>query len=339
MRIDSLTYLNTSLVGIQSNQNAIARLNQQIGSGLRMNASKDDPVSAAKAMDLSNRVALRTQYVANQNKAELDLKYETVVAEEMSDALNQARALLTSISPSHAADLRNVHAEQLKGVFNHLLDLANTRNPAGDYIFGGSASNIQPYANTSVSTSAAPVPTTFDGIAPPGPIELSETRKIEIGVGHKVQVTDSLAGVLSFTDAEAGSGVSIIDAANPAFDPLDPLNDRHDVLHNLAHAIYTLPDPATVTETNLKSYIDILDVALTKLELVQHRIAGALTEIKDVRTSTEALLLIEKNALSDLTQVDKAAAIVELQSRQTSLEAISRAYSLTSGLSLFNYLG
>ena len=51
------------------------------------------------------------------------------------------------------------------------------------------------------------------------------------------------------------------------------------------------------------------------------------------------LLLEEKNALSDMTQVDQAAAIVELQSRQTTLEAISRAYSLTSGLSLFNYLG
>lgn len=89
----------------------------------------------------------------------------------------------------------------------------------------------------------------------------------------------------------------------------------------------------------LKSYMDVLDVALSKLELVQHRIAGALTEIKDVRASTESLLLAEKNALSDLTQVDKAAAIVELQSRQTTLEAISRAYSMTSGLSLFSYLG
>jgi flagellin-like hook-associated protein FlgL len=85
--------------------------------------------------------------------------------------------------------------------------------------------------------------------------------------------------------------------------------------------------------------MDMLDVALTKLGLIQHRIAGALTEIQDVRKSTESMLLVEKNALSDMTQVDKAAAIIELQSRQTSLEAISRAYSLTSGLSLFNYLG
>ncbi len=329
MRIDSLTYLNTSLAGLQSNQSAIARLNQQIATGLTMNAAKDDPVSAVKAMELGNRIAVRSQYAANQDKAELNLNYETVVTDELSDSLNQVRSLLTSISPSQSASLRNVHAEQLKGVFNHVLDLVNTRNPAGDYIFGGSATNVRPYANSSLSTVPATVQaTTFDGAVPPGPAELSATREIEIAVDHQVQVTDSLANVLSFTDAEAG--LTLTDAADPAA-------TRHDLLQNLAHAIVNLP--GAVTEADLQSYRKMLDVALEKLSLIQHRIAGALTEIKDVRGSTESLLLAEKNALSDLTQVDKAAAIVELQSRQTSLEAISRAYSLTSGLSLFNYLG
>ncbi len=333
MRIDSMTYFNTSLSGIQSNQTAIARLNQQIASGLTMLSTKDDPVTGVKAMELGNRIAQRTQYVANQDKAELDLNYETVVTKEMASAMNQARALLTGISPTQSASLRNIHAEQLKGVFNHLLDLANTRNPSGDYIFGGADTDVQPFENTSISTVPATVQaTTFGGIAPPGPVELELTREVQIGVRHQVQVSDGITDVLSFTDLEAGA--AIIDAANPGF---NPAIDRHDVLQNLAHAIVNLP--GAVTDGELKSYTDILDVALGKLELIQHRIAGALIEIRDVRQSTRALLLEEKNALSDMTQVDQAAAIVELQSRQTTLEAISRAYSLTSGLSLFNYLG
>jgi flagellar hook-associated protein 3 FlgL len=330
MRIDSMTYFNTSLPGIQSNQAAIARLNQQIASGLTMLSTKDDPVTGVKAMELGNRIAQRTQYVANQDKAELDLNYETVVTREMASAMNQARALLTGISPTQSASLRNIHAEQLKGVFNHLLDLANTRNPSGDYIFGGADTDVRPFDNNSTST--VPLASTFGGIAPPGPVELELTREVQIGVRHQVQVSDGITDVLSFTDAEAGA--AIIDAANPGF---NPAIDRHDVLQNLAHAIVNLP--GAVTDSELKSYTDILDVALGKLELIQHRIAGALIEIRDVRQSTKALLLEEKNALSDMTQVDQAAAIVELQSRQTTLEAISRAYSLTSGLSLFNYLG
>jgi flagellar hook-associated protein 3 FlgL len=327
MRIDTATYLKTSLGGIQSNQNAIARLNQQLATGLNLLSAKDDPVTAVKAMELSNRIALRTQYAANQDKAELDINYATVVTSELSKALNEARALIAGVSPTLTNDLQTVYSEQLQGVFNHIMDLVNTRNPSGDYIFGGSASDVPPYANASTSTSVAV--TTFDGAVPPGPPELSETREIEIGVNHLVQVTDSMAYVLSFDDAEAGA--TIIEAA-------DPLATRHDVLQNLAHAIVNI-GADTVTDANLKSYQDVIDVALGKLEQIQHRMAGALTEIKDVRATTDALLLNEKNALSDMTLVDTAAAIVELQSRQTTLEAISRAYALTSGLSLFNYLG
>jgi len=334
MRIATLTYLNTSLTGIQSNQTAIARLNQQVATGLTLQASKDDPVTAVKAMELSNRIAVRTQYAENQAKAEFDLNYENVVLESMGTALNQARGLFLSISPSQATAVSSGYSEQLKGVFNHVLDLANTRNTSGDYIFGGTATNLKPFANPSLSAVPATVePTTFDGaLVSAIPTVLSATRQIEIGIGQRVQVTDSLTGVLSFTNAEAG--VDIVDAADPLF---VPATGRHDLLQNLAHAIVNLAN-GTVTEANLKSYIDMVDTAAAKIGLIEQRVAGSLTEVKELRASSQAVMLIEKNALSDMTQVDKAAAIVELQSRQTSLEAISRAYSLTSGLSLFNYI-
>lgn len=310
MRIDSMTYLNTSLPGIQSNQSAIARLNQQIGTGLSMLNAKDDPVNATKALELGNRVALRTQYAANQDKLELDLEYQNVVTEEIDSALNQARGLLTSISPSHTPALRNVHAEQLKSVFNHLLSLANTRDPAGNYIFAGFETATQPYANSSTATIPATLqPTIYSGTPAPGGV-----RNIEVENGRYVQANDNLDQV--FKAGVAGS----------------------DLLQELGDAIVNLQTGGTITEADLNGYVALLDSAIYDLGLIQHRVAGALTEIKDLRASTEALVLAEKNMLSDITQVDKAAAIVELQSRQTSLEAISRAYSITSGLSLFNYL-
>jgi len=312
MRIDSMTYLNTSLPGIQSNQSAIARLNQQIGTGLSMLNAKDDPVSATKALELGNRVALRTQYAANQDKVELDLQYQNVVTKEIDSALNQARGLLTSISPSHTASLRNVHAEQLKSVFNHLLSLANTRDPAGNYIFAGFETTNIPYDNATDFVTL-PVPlSSYVGTPTPGGV-----RNIEVENGRYIQANDNLDQV--FKSGIVGS----------------------DLLQELGDAIVKLPvEPpgVVITEADLNGYVALLDTAIYDLGLIQHRAAGALTEIKDLRASTEALMLAEENMLSDLTQVDKAAAIVELQSRQTSLEAISRAYSITSGLSLFNYL-
>jgi flagellar hook-associated protein 3 FlgL len=327
MRIDTSTYLSNSLVGIQNNQSNIARLSQQISTGLRMQSSKDDPVSAVKAMELSDRISMRTQYSTNQTKAELDLNYSTIVLQEMGSALDEARGIFLSVSASQTSAVRDGYAEKLKGVFNHLMDLANTRNTSGEYIFSGTATNLKPFANPSASSlPVTPQPTTTFGDQPlPGPLEASamQQRQIEINTDYRVQTTDNITSVLSFED--------------PSF--VDPAagGDTHDVLQNLANAIVGLKD-GTINNTELKDYVSVVAQARDNLLAIQQRVAGALTEIKDTRASTEAVLLLERNALSDLTQVDKAAAIVELQSRQTTLEAISRAYSVTSSLSLFNYI-
>jgi flagellar hook-associated protein 3 FlgL len=329
MRIDSSTYQNATLAGIQSNQTSIARLSLQISNGFRMQSAKDDPISATKAMDLSNRISVRTQYAENQTKAELDLDYENLILGAMSTSLSKARSLFLSVSSSQSAAVKDGYAEQLKGVFNEIVDLANTQSTSGDYIFGGTASNVKPFANGSVSNlsgdPATVEATTFDGEAAPGPTVLDVTRQIEIGIGHRLQVSDSIVDIMSFTDD------TIVD---PALDG----GSTHDVLQNLANAIVNLQEN-TMTEANLQSYVNIMAKANEKVVEIQQRIAGAQSEIDDSRASTQAVLLLEKNALSDLTLVDKAAAIVELQSRQTALEAVSRAYSLTSSLSLFNYLG
>jgi len=325
MRIDTMTYINISLPGIQGNQSAIARLNQQIAGGLSLLSGKDDPVSAVKALELGNRIALRTQFAANQDKVEIDLNYSTLVSQEMHSALGQAHALLAGISTAYDSALRNTHAEQLKGVFNQVLDLLNTRDPSGNSIFAGFETASVPFVNTSLDIPPSVSATQYNGTAAPG-----GTRNVEVENGRYIQANDNLADVFLFTDANI----------------VDPVQGgaSHDVLENLAHAIINLPlnvgatGVAVLTEADLKGYRDVLDVAMRKLERVQHRIAGSLTEIEDLRTTTQALLLNEKNALSDLTLTDTAAAIVELQSRQTTLEAISRAYALTSGLSLFNYL-
>lgn len=308
MRIDTLTYFSTSLPGIRDNQSAIARLNQQIASGQAFLAPKDDPLATEKILQLSNRVATRTQFVSNQDRAELALNYEQTVVQEIQKAMTDARGLF-SISPANDQSLRNIHAEQLKGIFDHMVGLLNTRDPAGNFIFGGFNTVLpgsqQPFEKTLDGGATA---TTYNGTPNPG-----GTRSIEIESGRYVQVNDNL-------DAVFQSGTA------------------NDFLQQLDQAITNLPG-ATITQTQIDAYRALIDTALGNLALVEHRIAGVMSEVQDVRGTTNALLLLEKNALSDIQQVDQAAAIVELQTRQTTLEAASQAYARTSGLSLFNYLG
>ena len=306
MRIDSLTYFNSSLYGMRENQSGIARLTQQLAADRKLLQPKDDPVATEQVLDLSNRIAVRTQYASNQDRAGLALKYETTVLSEMQSTLDGARALLAGVSPSNDAGFRESVAQRLSGFSKQLLDLANTRDPSGNYIFAGHETATRPYDNPLEGSATA---TTYAGTAAPGGI-----RSIEVEVGRLVQVNDNLADVFQ---------------AGTADDLLQQLDDAMAKLSD---------DTAPPTDAELAGWLTRLDTAMTSLMNVNYRVAAAYSEVEDVRATSRSLKLQEENALTDIQALNKEAAILELQLRQTTLEATQRAYAKISGLSLFNFL-
>lgn len=306
MRIDSLTYFNSSLAGIRDNQSSISRLNQQIAADQRVLQPKDDPQATEQILDLSNRVAARTQFASNQDRASIGLKYESTVLSEMRDTLTSVKDLLAGSVAGSDTSLRDQVAQQIKGLANQLLDLANTRDPSGNYIFGGYDTVNKPYGNPLDGSISA---TTYGGTPNPG-----GTRSIEVEVGRLVQVNDNLDGV--FQHGVAGS---------------DLLQQLDDMVTNLS--------ATTTTQADITQWMGVVDTATANLDTITYRVSAAYGEVDDVRTTSSALKLLEQNALSDVQSLDKTSAILELQNRQTSLEAAERAYALTSSLSLFNFLG
>ncbi len=306
MRIDSLSYFNSSLAGIRDNQAAISRLNQQIAADQRVLQPKDDPQATEQILDLSNRIAARTQFASNQDRASIALKYESTVLDEMRNTLTDVKDLLAGSVAGSDTNLRAQVAQQIKGLANQLQDLANTRDPSGNYIFGGFDTVNKPYNNPLDGTLTA---TTYGGTPNPGGI-----RSIEVEVGRLVQVNDNLDGVFQ-------SGV-----ANN-----DLLQEMDDMVTNLS--------ATTTTQADITAWMAVVDTAVNNLDTISYRVSAAYGEVDDVRTTSKSLKVLEQNALSDLQTLDKTSAILELQNRQTSLEAAERAYALTSSLSLFNFLG
>jgi len=317
MRIDSYSFFTASLAGMRDNQSAMARLNQQIATGKAILAPKDDPLATEKILQLTNRVATRTQFTANQDRASLALKYESTVLDEMRKTLEEAQDLISGVSPGHDAGLRDTVAQRLIGANRHLLSLANTRDPNGEYIFGGHATTAAPYANP---LSGAAVATTYNGTpllpnitAPDGQTGPGGSRWLEVDTGRYVRTNDNLDAVFLHGTA-------------------------NDLLQQLDDAAAKIPG-ATLTQSDIDGWTALLSSALDNLDAISHRVAAVYGEVEDVRSTTGALMLQEKNALSDIQQVDQASAIMELQIRQTALEAAGSAYARTASLSLFNYLG
>ncbi len=318
MRISTSSFFNATLSGIQDQQSQIARLSQKVAENKSYLAPKEAPISASRALELSNSLALREQYAANQDKAELALKYENTLLERMYTALGDASAGLDSIVPGQDQSLRDQMAIRVSSVYNLLKDVGNSRDSQGNYIFAGHESATKPYSHTATYPSALPGTPPFAS-NPAAYAGDTGTRSMAVENGRQVQTSDDLSPLF------LGDG-----------------SDAQDLLQALDYAAAALNDD-TASEATLQSALDTasaaLDRALDVLQGLQTRVAGRFIEIGDLRTTTTQLKTAEQNALADLSELDTTAAIIELQQRQTNLEASQQTFALVSSLSLFSYLG
>ncbi|WP_165873500.1 hypothetical protein [Parasulfuritortus cantonensis] len=305
MRVSSLSYYSATLAGIRDQQAKIARLSQQVATETKYLAAKDSPIEATRALYLADRVAQRTQYQANQTKAEIGIQEEQTVLNELDDALSSVRSLVMSTTGSEDAEARQQVAAQLSNLYQHIKSLANYKDSSGNYLFSGFQTDTLPYEHASVYEGAAsPQSTTYYGD--------TGVRKTEIEAGRYLQTNDTLDTVM-----QAGT--------------------TNDLLSSLDQIATALRD-GTATASDFTSATDLVSSALSNLRMIESDVSGRYVELTSTQESTTSLLQNDQNALSKLTELDSAAAIVELQQRQVTLQAAENTFSLTSQQSLFDYL-
>ena len=310
MRISTASFFNASLNGMQEQQFQIAKLSQKIAENRSFLTSKEAPIDASRAMDLSNSLALRKQYQANQDNAELALKHESVHLDSLYTSLTSIRSAMRGISGGNDQNLRDQLAIEVSNLYKTIKDLGNATDSQGNYIFAGFSTDTAPVTHTQSYPSTTPSgATTY--------VPDMGVRNMTIENGRTVQTNDSLSAVF------LGSG---------AWDLLQDLDNAAVALHD-----GTLT-PAAV-QSALDSAIGTVNSAVGALQNTQTQVSGRMLEIADVRSATKDLVVLEQNALGSLTELDMNSAIIQLQQRQTNLEASQRTYALVSQLSLFDFIG
>jgi flagellar hook-associated protein 3 FlgL len=308
MRISSSSFYTASVSGMLDQQSAIAKLSQQIASGNRLTSAADDPVSATQAMSLNERIAETTKYLANMKSLALTQSEESTVLDQLRQDLTSARDMLSSLGGgSPGADLRTSAAATIAGLYTDIKSLANHQDSAGNYIFAGYQTSTQPFGHTAVFGSATPTSGTSTYLGDSG------LRQIQIGQGQTVQANDSLQSVMQ-------SGTAA------------------DLLQNLDQIATDLQNNSATLPTSVANVSQIITAAMSSLENIQASLASRQGQVNNQQNAINQLLTANQNALSNLTAVDQASAIVELQTRQTSLQAAESAFSQISKLSVFNYL-
>lgn len=137
-------YTNT-IYALQNQSSTLARLQEQISSGMRVGRASDDPASALKIMNLRRKSASLDTYLKNLNQTSQTLETSLNAMQHVSTSLIRVRELLTQASSGIYSDSNRASmAEEVDTLLEQALSLANTSN-LGQYSFAGQTTTAAPY--------------------------------------------------------------------------------------------------------------------------------------------------------------------------------------------------
>lgn len=138
MRISTKNIYDSGVASMLKQQQALMHTQQQIASGKKILTAADDPVGAARAIDVSQSLATNTQYAANRAAAKHALGLAENALQGVTNILQNAREVAVNAGSGALSDSdRASLAQELAAYRDELVGLANSGDGEGGYLFSG----------------------------------------------------------------------------------------------------------------------------------------------------------------------------------------------------------
>ena len=300
MRISTAQMYYKGVTAMLDKQAELAKTQQQLATGERILAPSDDPAAATQAMQLEQIIETTKQYQRNGNYAESKLSLEETVLVEVGNILQRVRELaVRANNDTLSAGDRTAIAAEVRSVQKDLVQLANTQDANGEYVFAGFKTATIPFSDDGAGNF------TYNGD--------QGQRALQIGDNRQVTIGDSGDRVFMRVDDGAGGFSSMFD-----------------VLYEFATDLEAnAPNTATLTK---------LDSALDNVLTVRASIGARMNSIENQRGANDSFSLLMEENRSKLRDLDYAEAVSRFEQQMLALQASQQSFIKIEGLSLFNYL-
>ena len=146
MRISTAQFFESSAANYQRTYANVIKSGNEVSSQTKLNTAGDDPVGAARVLQLQQLGSMLTQYNSNADKINTSVTQNETVLTSIGTAIQRAQELvLRSGSGSLSDKDRVANAQELKEIQSSILGLMNSKDANGSYLFSGSKSNTPPY--------------------------------------------------------------------------------------------------------------------------------------------------------------------------------------------------
>lgn len=306
-RLPTLYANQRALDAMAQRRSALTDTQLQLSTGKRVNDPSDDPLAAVQAERLRSQLARIAIEQRMTGFARQMLSTAESTLGQVGDSIQFARESLVSAGNGALAPAdRALIAQQVRGVRDELVALANRRDGAGGYVFGGQGTALAPFD----ALDGTPI----DPAAPGAP----GTHPGEQQTGLDTDWSTSQNGRAVFLDAD---GSTLFEALDTVIGWLEDADAS-----------------GTQITAALTAATDRLDTALERVLLARTRAGEQLRAIDAHESALGGGELDVRERLSDLVDLDFAAALSEFQNNQTVLGAAMQTYAQIARMSLFDYL-
>ncbi|WP_249186701.1 flagellar hook-associated protein 3 [Pseudomonas sp. KB-10] len=146
MRISSIQAFNNGVSGLGRNYSNLIRTQEQISSGNRILTPADDPVASVRLLQLEQQQAVLKQYKDNLIAADNSLVQEETTLNSVNTVMQRVRELAVRAGGGAlSAEDRQSIAKELEEREAELLNLMNSQNARGEYLFSGNLGKTEPF--------------------------------------------------------------------------------------------------------------------------------------------------------------------------------------------------
>ncbi len=207
MRISTGQIFQNSLNALLDQQSRLMHTQQQIATGKRILSPADDPAGSATLLGLNQSLQLNRQYQDNITSARNQLGQTETTLASVNSVLDRVRelALQANNATLTGPDRRMIAVEMRQNV-DALVDLANTQNANGEYLFAGYQGFTRPF-------SADPQQGyVYQGDSGQRFVQIGATRQVAVGfAGSEVfQAIPNGNGTFVSAEGSANTGTGII---------------------------------------------------------------------------------------------------------------------------------
>lgn len=301
MRISTNTIYQSGTNQLMNLQSDLNKLSIQTATGKRVNSPADDPVAAARILELNTAKDQNANYMNARKTAETLLQTYEASLTSVTDTVQSIQSTLVAAGNGTYTDTERAKlANELQGNLDTLKGLANTKDSQGNYLYAGYASSTVPFD------------TNYDFVAN------SSRTKLQVDVQSQLPVT--------FT----GDQVFGTNGDNV-------FNTLQDMITLLKTPITDSTTQAAFS-SGLGDSITKMQGSLNKVLDARSEIGSSLNLLDTLNTTGESLDLQYDASISTLQDLDYAQALSDISKKTTILQAAQKAFVATSNISLFSLI-